>query len=145
MAKIRRRVCRRNATHRRRRARCTLWSYGNTTNADRARSDAPLSVVRTQHSQLAQAAGGGAAVVAAAERAHALRRAAVREGLGLDVAGRAALDRVVADLRCGVERLVYVADLDQAARVGRLRPRAGEAVGLELDGDRAGVAAAEQA
>src|ERR1051325_9977026 len=87
---------------------------------------------------------GGATVESAPERARALRRRAVGERLGLDVAGRAALDRVVADLRCRVERLVDVADLDQAARVGRLAPRAGETVRLELDRDRADLVAAQQ-
>src|SRR5580765_5126492 len=91
---------------------------------------------------LADTARRGAAVVAAAERAGALRGAAVREGLGLHVAGRLALDRVVTDLRRGVEGLVDVAHLDQPALVGRLRPCARQAIGLELDGNRAGVALA---
>src|SRR5215467_13415287 len=55
---------------------------------------------------LANSTRGGATFVSASERARALRRGAVGEGLGLNVAGRAALDRVVADLRCRVERLV---------------------------------------
>ena len=67
------------------------------------------------------------------EAGDALRRRAVRERLGLDVALRALLERVVADLRRGVERLVDVAEVEDLAAVRVLRPRAGEAIGLQLD------------
>src|SRR5690242_14980097 len=65
-------------------------------------------------------------------------------GLGLHATLRLALDRVVADLRRRVERLVDVADLEQLAALRVLGPRTGQAVGLQLLGDRARLTAAEQ-
>src|SRR5207249_3338100 len=76
------------------------------------------------------------AAIAALERCFPLRGRAVRELLGLHVALCLLLQRVVADLRRGVERLVDIAGLDDAAAVGVLGPRAGEAVRLQLDVNR---------
>ena len=84
------------------------------------------------------AAVDAARLDAALEPVDALRAGAVREGLGHDRALRLALQRVVADLRGGVERRLDVARLEAPAllllRTGR--PDAGEAVGLQLDAAR---------
>src|SRR5215213_2502182 len=84
------------------------------------------------------AGGRVARVEALAEPARPLRGGAVREGLGADAARRLGLDAVVADRARGGQALLEVALLEQPALVGRVRPHAGEAVGLELlaDGER---------
>ena len=66
----------------------------------------------------------------------ALRRRAVREAVGHDIALRAALDRVVADGGGGVQRLVDVARLENAFRLGVVGPDPGEAIRLQLGAHR---------
>ena len=58
------------------------------------------------------------------------------EAVGHDIALRALLQRVVADLVGGVERLLDVARLEQTLLVGVIGPDTGEAVGLQLDAHR---------
>src|SRR5207245_8912394 len=73
------------------------------------------------------ALGHVACLEAALEPRHALRAGAVGEGLGLDGAARLALQRVVADLRGGIERLFDVALLQHLpGRLRAVRPAAGE-------------------
>src|SRR5437868_6978149 len=68
------------------------------------------------------------------EPATALRRRAVREAVGHDLSSSAALQRVVADRRRGLQRGFDVAWLEKIPFLLRLvGPDAGEAVGLQLD------------
>src|SRR5262245_9259632 len=83
-----------------------------------------------------------AGVEAAPKPLHPLRGRAVRERLRVDATPGHLLEAVVADLAGGVERLVEVADLEQVAAIRRLRPYAGEAIGLQLLPHRRGVARA---
>ena len=76
------------------------------------------------------------ALETAPEPRDALLRRAVRPGLGLDRPARLLLDAIVADRRRPRQPLLDVADLEQLALVGRVRPDAGEAVGLELEPHR---------
>ena len=56
--------------------------------------------------------------------------------LGIDPALRLLLDAVVADCGRGVERLVDLTGVELTALLRVVGPRAGEAVGLQLEGDR---------
>jgi hypothetical protein len=71
-----------------------------------------------------------AAVEAAPEPAHALRRRAVIEAFRHDIALAAFLQRVVADLLGGVQRFLQVALAEEALLVRMLAPDAGKAVRL---------------
>src|SRR4029078_2312704 len=91
------------------------------------------------------AAVDAAALAAALQPADALRARAVRERLGNDGALRAPLQRVVADLRGGVQRRLDVAGLEPPGvlLLHARRPHAGEAAALRLDphGERVGLRA----
>src|SRR5215468_131628 len=75
-----------------------------------------------------------------AEPAHPLRRGAMREGLGVDLASRLLLQPVVADRGRRGERLLDIAGLQQVLAPGVVAPHAGEAVGLQLGAHRDVVA-----
>src|SRR5581483_602988 len=71
------------------------------------------------------------------EPARTLRRGAVRERIGHGVAARLLLQRVVANLRGGIERGFDVAFLQpMKLRLRAVAPDAGETVGLEFDAHR---------
>src|SRR5579883_818728 len=78
------------------------------------RPEARIALLRLR----ADAARGRAALITLAERRRALRRRPVRPLLRLHRLPGLALQRVVADLPRGVDRLVDVADLELAAAVG---------------------------
>ena len=58
------------------------------------------------------------------------------EGVGHDIALGALLQRIVADLAGGVQRLLQVALFQKPFLGGEMPPDPGEAIGLELDADR---------
>ena len=83
-----------------------------------------------------------AALDAAAEPAHALLGATVGESFRDDVALGAFLQRVVADLRRGVQAFFDVALFeDFVFAIGKAGPDAGQAIGLQFnaDGQRVGL------
>src|SRR5579884_2775075 len=68
------------------------------------------------------------------EPALALRRGAMREGVGHHIALRLPLQAVVADGGGGLQRLVDIAGIEEIAPLlGAIGPDAGKAVGLQLD------------
>src|SRR6185312_13652149 len=76
----------------------------------------------------------GAGLEAGAEPARALRRRAVGEGIGHDIALRALLQNVVADRRRGLQRRLDIAGLEKFPFLFRaVGPNPGEAIGLKLD------------
>ena len=83
-----------------------------------------------------------AALDAATKPAHALFGAAMGESFGDDVSLGAFLQRVVADLRRGIQPFLDIAFFENFVfTIGEARPNAGEAIGLQLntDGQRIGV------
>src|SRR5439155_7160017 len=66
-----------------------------------------------------------------AEPAHALRRGAVGECLGVDLAAGLLLQPIVADRGRRGERLLDVAGLQQVLAAGVVAPHSREAIGLE--------------
>jgi len=75
------------------------------------------------------------------EPAHPLIGGAVGEGIRHYITLGAALKAVIADLCCGIERLLDIALFENVpAVIGPLRPYPGIAVGLEFHPDRQGIA-----
>src|SRR6516165_5401984 len=75
-------------------------------------------------------------IEAALEPSLPLFRRAVGKSLRHDIALRSFLQRVIADLRRRVKRLVQVTRVENAFLLGLTAPDAGEAVGLQLEADR---------
>src|SRR5258706_5936689 len=111
-------------------AGCTARSSSAATGSARCAPTDRSELARLERPALVGAAG----LEAALEPAHALRARAMREALGHDGAARLALQRVVADLRGGIQRGLDVALLQppRAHRLGALGPHTGEAIGLQL-------------
>ena len=77
-----------------------------------------------------------AGIEALLEPLHALGRSAVVKAVGNDIALRALLQRVVADLLGSIQRFFKIAGLQDALLLRELAPDAGKAIGLQLDAHR---------
>ena len=74
--------------------------------------------------------------IAVIEPTASLIRAAMIEALRHHVAARPLLNSVIADLSCGIQSLIDVADIEKPARLGIMSPYAGQTVGLKLEPNR---------